>query len=1276
MDSIQQCNVNKIAVFYGHVASNLGDLAINAGELIALKRIYPNAEVTFVALHVSEGPAYDNAQAETARVGESIWTIYRTSFHHALNYLSQPAQFLADCGVDDSDLVVLASGEHLFAYEKNLNIRALYWRTLPALAAKAAGKRCLLLPSTFGPFETDVSKKWMAALFKIVDGYAARETGSADLLKKEFGLSPLQLPDPAFFIKPARVRDQSKTEITVLGLAMRAEDWGIRLSKEQRVDGHEASETSDVGELALEFAVTAVLEFFAKKPEGKVRMFVQTVADQLLAERVFGRLQELERHTQVQVIMPETIPDYLDALADVDVLIAARFHALIMGLIAHVPVYGVYFPVHGHKIPGLFSWLGLNSSCGLIENNVSVVASDAVERLLSSSFNWPVVDAVIHEGRQAFCDWIKDTPVVDVVNGRMFEASLVLNELAKELIQFGFKQEKSAHKRKLAGKLEEELELKFQEWRREADAEQLKEREELRNNYLEELENERSLLRSQHKKNLEEERVVLRAQADAEQQREREELRNNYLEELESERDFLRSQHEKGMEEQRVMLRAQADAEQQSEREELHKQHFEELEAERILLRSQYEKELDAERVVLRTQSEGEREGQLKKHGARIEAIKQEQLLLVDRLKRQHEALKKSSAAQIRKLQSDLELLSKENAQLQREAAKLRGQLGILQGSTSYQVAVEAARTLRSRRKLLSLPIRLYTIYSETQSTRKGRSTLAADIDSGKTLESALASIEMNSVSPRDAAAELIKESKALSEQGRHADACEVAFRALELSRSEATLRALFWAQQNGGWVEDAFQTVRELQQYLGEKPSLMQKERMDIIRSQPSFQLNLKSLLPTKAAGTAYEPLKGRLAYVLHNSLPFSSGGYATRAQGLAKGLVAQGYEVVAFTRPGYPLDVNNALDPDSVPEVQSIDGVTYVRTFEPSRKRLKMQEFIPIATDMMAAHFMQYKPEVVVAASNYICAMPALFAARRLGLPFVYEVRGFWEITRLSREPEFINHAAYKIQELMEAFVCNEADKVLTLTEAMKVELIRRGVAGDKIEIVPNACEPELFEPRPRDEALAARFGIPANVAVIGYVGTFVDYEGLDDLAKACGLLRRQGREFRLLLVGNENVSGAERGPISQAVLDVAAEHNFVDWLIMPGRVPHEDVAAYYSLIDIAPFPRKPWPVCEMVSPMKPLEAMAMEKTVVVSSVSALAEMAGYGEFGVIFEKGCTVSLAEALAKILANPSLRQELGGAGRKHVLAERTWLRSSQRFAYTLTTIPARAVSAL
>lgn len=1180
MDSTQQYRVNKIAVFYGHVASNLGDLAINAGELIALKRAYPEAEVKFVALHVNEGPAYDHAQAETARIGEASWSIYRTSFHHALTYLSNPAQFLLDCDMDDVDLVVLASGEHLFAYESNGNTRALYWRTLPALAAKAAGKRCLLMPSTFGPYETAASRRWMNALFNVLDGYAVRETGSAHLLREVFGLRALQLPDPAFFIEPERQRDLSKTEFNVLGLAMRAEDWGIRLSKEQRADTHEAAQASDAGAQAFEFALAAVNEFFDKKPDGQVRVFVQTTADQQLAERLFEQLHGQGREAQVQVVMPETIADYLNALTDVDGLIAARFHALIMGLITHVPVYGVYFPVHGHKIPGLFSWLGLESSCGVINTAPKGAATAAVENLLAGDFNWTAVDTVLDEGRGAFYEWLGHVPVSSPSEG-MFEAALALSELAKELIVLGYEQERNAQNDKLARKVEGEFDLKFMEWRREADAEQLRAREELQNSYLEQLEAERNMLRARYEKELEDERALLRAQ-------------------FERERDVLL--HEFGA-----------------------------------------------------------------KNGSRLEAVKKEHSLRIERMKQQHDALKKNTAARLKKLHDELEQLSEAHAQLQLDAAQLRGRLSVIHNSTSYQMAAEAARTLRSRRKLLSLPIRLYAIYSETRTNRRASSSLLKAMDQGKSLENGVAAIEERSNSPSDAAAELIRESKALSEQGRFEQACEVASRALELHRSEATLRALFWAQQNAGRVEEAFSTVQALQQYLGDKPSLMQKERLDFIRSQPAFQLNLQSMLPPRAASAAYSPVKGRLAYVLHNSLPFSSGGYATRAQGLAKGLVAQGHEVIAFTRPGYPLDINNSLDAGSVPEEQEVDGIRYVRTFEPSRKNLRMQEFMPIATDVMAAHFRHYKPEVVVAASNYICALPALFAARQLGLPFIYEVRGFWEITRLSREPGFINHASYKIQELMEAFVCKQADKVLTLTEAMKVELMRRGVDGSKIEIIPNACQPELFEPRARDEELAASLGIPANVPVIGYVGTFVDYEGLDDLARACGILKSRGLEFRLLMVGNENVSGTERGPIAQAVVAAAEESGFLDWLIMPGRVPHETVASYYSLIDIAPFPRKPWPVCEMVSPMKPLEAMAMEKAVVVSSVSALAEMAGYGDYGVIFDKGSELALADALASVLADPARRQSLGQAGRQHVLAERTWMRSAQRFANALLT---------
>jgi Glycosyl transferases group 1 len=175
-----------------------------------------------------------------------------------------------------------------------------------------------------------------------------------------------------------------------------------------------------------------------------------------------------------------------------------------------------------------------------------------------------------------------------------------------------------------------------------------------------------------------------------------------------------------------------------------------------------------------------------------------------------------------------------------------------------------------------------------------------------------------------------------------------------------------------------------------------------------------------------------------------------------------------------------------------------------------------------------------------------------------------------------------------------------------------------------------------------------------VIGYVGTFVDYEGLEDLAQACAELKHRNIEFRLMLVGNENASGSERGPITEQILGIAKREGLSDWLIMPGRVPHDQVESFYSLIDIAPFPRKPWPVCEMVSPLKPLEALAMEKAVLVSDVRALAEMVRVGETGMHFRKGDIGSLVEMLQKLLLDPELRVRLGRAGRHWVATERTW----------------------
>ena len=236
------------------------------------------------------------------------------------------------------------------------------------------------------------------------------------------------------------------------------------------------------------------------------------------------------------------------------------------------------------------------------------------------------------------------------------------------------------------------------------------------------------------------------------------------------------------------------------------------------------------------------------------------------------------------------------------------------------------------------------------------------------------------------------------------------------------------------------------------------------------------------------------------------------------------------------------------------------------------------------------------------------------------------------------------------------------------MLEELVDRGIPKEKLDLMPNSCNPADFTPISRNKSLARKLHIPTDVPVIGYIGTFVQYEGLDDLAEACGELKKKGLKFRLLLVGNENTSSEERGPITQKIIDIAKEYNYTEWLIMPGRVPHEEVEAYYSLIDVAPFPRKPQPVCEMVSPMKPLEASAMKKAIVVSSVRALTEMIVDGHTGLVFEKGNTKDLSEKLEILIADKKLRKMLGENGRVWVESERTWMLTTKKLVNNLISL--------
>lgn len=456
--------------------------------------------------------------------------------------------------------------------------------------------------------------------------------------------------------------------------------------------------------------------------------------------------------------------------------------------------------------------------------------------------------------------------------------------------------------------------------------------------------------------------------------------------------------------------------------------------------------------------------------------------------------------------------------------------------------------------------------------------------------------------------------------------------------------------------LDTALQMSRHLARMLKMSDRITPAIRREIVRIEGDELYGLALLEEMYAeAPDPVVPVPGRLLYLLHHSRPYLTNGYATRGHGIATGMQEAGIDLVCLTRPGFPVDIVKNL-PDEIPASETIEGITYLRDLEPRRSGPgRSRSYLKDAAAQIEKRLREIRPQAVMVASNYVSALPAVLAARRCGLPVAYEVRGFWEITKVSRDPAYVEKLTYHAEMALDAAAAAACDHVFTLATPMRDELVRRGVPGDLISLLPNSCDPQHFTPLARADELAAAWNIPGDIPVIGYIGSFVQYEGLDDLTHACARLRREGHEFRLVLVG-----GKEGGAVEAEIDDIAESSGLGDWLITPGRVPHEEVDAWYSLIDIAPFPRKPQRVTEMVTPLKPLEAMAMEKAVVMSSVRAMAEMVEDGRTGLVFEKGSVDDLTAKLASLISDTELCRNMGQNARQYILTERTWRHMGER----------------
>ncbi len=403
-------------------------------------------------------------------------------------------------------------------------------------------------------------------------------------------------------------------------------------------------------------------------------------------------------------------------------------------------------------------------------------------------------------------------------------------------------------------------------------------------------------------------------------------------------------------------------------------------------------------------------------------------------------------------------------------------------------------------------------------------------------------------------------------------------------------------------------------------------------------------------APGPAAVTRGAKVLHIVTDALPSTSAGYTIRTQEIARAQRTAGLDPHVTTRIGFPVTAG-AIDGRAT---VTVDGVPYHRLLPwvmPGRMDRLYRAHLRRAARLTG----RLRPAVLHAASNYANAVIALALRDATRLPVVYEVRGFWEDTWLSR------HAAsadlklsdrYLRTRALETHCMTEADLVVTLGEAMREEIIERGVPARNVVIVPNAVSESFLRPLPADGGrLRASLGIQPGEQVVGLVSSLVAHEGIGTLLEAVKILNDRGVRARALIVGD----GPERTALQRQAAGLGLDAVFT------GRVPSSKVRDYHAVLDVFVVPRTPDRVCQLVTPLKPVEAMASGLPVVVSSVRALAEIVQDGETGLLFPPLDAAALADQLGQLLDQPELRRKLGASAREWVARDRTWAHNAARY---------------
>ena len=391
------------------------------------------------------------------------------------------------------------------------------------------------------------------------------------------------------------------------------------------------------------------------------------------------------------------------------------------------------------------------------------------------------------------------------------------------------------------------------------------------------------------------------------------------------------------------------------------------------------------------------------------------------------------------------------------------------------------------------------------------------------------------------------------------------------------------------------------------------------------------------------------KILHVFDHSLPMQDG-YAYRSRAILLNQRLRGWQTAHVT----------SLKHAAESPVEEAGGLRFYRTVGRGGWAARLPlvgshiEVVTTLRQRLAEVAEIERPDIIHAHSPSLNGLAALSVARRRGVPLAYEVRAFWEDAAVDQGTARQGDLRYRATAASETYVLRRADAVFTICDGLRREMLGRGIAADKLTVIPNAVEVDAYRfAPPPDDALAASLGLQGRF-VLGFIGSFYAYEGLDLLLQAFTRIAAALPQASLLLVGG--------GIEDTALREQARQLGIADRVVFTGRVPHDTVDRYYSLLDLALFLRHSMRLTETVTPLKPLEAMAMGTVCVASDVGGHRELIADDETGFLFRAGDAQALADTVTRLAGDSSALARVRGAGRRFVEQQRSWAASVARYA--------------